>query len=59
MKYIYLGDRLTDPALKRQPCDPVLRDDGKCITGRGAMLVRFADGQERVIVRRLLRKTKP
>jgi len=59
VKYVYLGDRMTDPALRRQPCDPVLRQDGKCITGRGAMLVRFADGLERVVVRRLLRKIKP
>lgn len=56
MKYIYLGDRMTDPRWKGAECDPVLRADGKCITGRGAMLVRFSDGHPRVVIRRLLRK---
>ena len=55
MRYVYLGDRLTAAALKGQPCDPVRRADGKCIVGRGAQLVRFADGSERVVVRRRLR----
>ena len=55
MRYVYLGDRLTDPTLKGQPCDPVRRADGKCIVGRGAQLVRFPDGVARVVVRRRLR----
>ena len=58
MRYIYLGDRMTDPTLKGQPCEPVRREDGKCIVGRGAQLVRFADGQARVVVRRRLRVVK-
>jgi hypothetical protein len=55
VRYIYLGDRWTDPALKGQPCDPVRRADGKCIRGRGSMLVVFADGLPRVVIARLLR----
>ena len=56
-RYIYLGDRATDPALQRRACVAVLRPDGKCIRGRGSMLVRF-DGEDtaRVVVARMLRK---
>lgn len=40
--YIYLGDRLTRPELRRMPCRAVRRLDGKCIRGRnGNMLVEF------------------
>ncbi len=42
--YIYRGDRLTDPALRGARCRAVLRHDGKCIRGRGTMLVLF-DGE--------------
>lgn len=42
MEYIYLGDRLTRPELRRMPCRAVRRSDGKCIRGRnGNMLVEF------------------
>lgn len=34
MKYIYHGDKLTAPELKKKPCKPVLRSDGKCIRGK-------------------------
>lgn len=56
-RYRYLGDRLTDPALKGALCAAVLRPDGKCVHGRGAMLVWF-DGEftPRVVIARLLRK---
>ncbi|HUC81640.1 MAG TPA: hypothetical protein VMR70_12035 [Flavisolibacter sp.] len=58
MDYIYLGDRNTDAALRRQPCSAVRRV-GKCVRGKnGSMLVEFADGTKRVIVGRLLRKIK-
>jgi hypothetical protein len=58
MTYIYHGDRYTDPALKKQPCEAVRRADGKCIRGRnGNMLVRFESGPA-VVVGRLLRKIK-
>jgi hypothetical protein len=43
MRYIYFGDRLTDPKWINQPCDPVLNSQGKCICGRGNMLVVFAN----------------
>jgi hypothetical protein len=58
MRYVYRGDRLTDPALRGQPCDPVRRADGKCIRGaNGNMLVVFADGVARVVLARQLRVT--
>ena len=60
MKYLYLGDRLTDAKWKGRPCDPVLCADGKCITSKLAtMLVRFEDGTVAVVMRRQLRKQKP
>lgn len=56
-RYTYLGDRMTDPALKGATCSAVLREDGKCIRGRnGNMLVRFDNGLEHVVIGRLLRK---
>lgn len=59
MQYIYHGDRLTDPAYRKQPCKAVRRQDGKCIRGRNSnMLVEFADGTQVVILARLLRKIK-
>ena len=57
MRYVFLGDRLTDPVLVGQACDPVRREDGKCIVSvrMATALVRFADGVERVVPRRRLR----
>ena len=56
MDYIYLGDRLTDPKYKRQPCKAVRKENGKCIRGKnGNMLVEFESGKVNVIAR-LLRK---
>lgn len=58
-RYVYRGDRLTDPALKGAPCVAVLREDGKCVRGRGNMLVQF-DGEDapRVVLARQLRKVE-
>ncbi len=39
MDYIYLGDRLTRPELRRMPCRAVRRSDGKCIRGRNGQYV--------------------
>ena len=59
MDYIYLGDRLTRPELRRMPCRAVRRLDGKCIRGRnGNMLVEFPGVGKVVILGRLLRKLK-
>jgi hypothetical protein len=55
VRYVYLGDRHTAAEFRHQPCDPVRRPDGKCVRGRGAQLVRFADGREVVVVARRLR----
>lgn len=58
MDYIYHGDKLTDPELKKQPCKAVRRN-GKCIRGRNSnMLVEFASGVQHVIMARTLRKIK-
>ncbi|MBT1704599.1 hypothetical protein KK060_15000 [Fulvivirgaceae bacterium PWU20] len=39
-RYTYLGDKLTDGALKGAGCYAIERQDGKCIRGRnGTMLV--------------------
>ena len=59
MEYIYLGDRLTRPELKKQACKAVRRPDGKCIRGKnGNMLVEFETGEKVVVLGRLLRKKK-
>lgn len=56
-RYVYLGDAMTDPALVNQPCDPVRREDGKCVvsTRFATAFVVFADGARRVVKRRRLR----
>ena len=57
MEYIYLGDRSTDPLLKKQLCKAIRRVNGKCIRGKnGAMMVEM-EGKKIVVVGRLLRKT--
>lgn len=59
-EYIYHGDKLTCPTLKKQPCKAVRREDGKCIRGaNGSMLVEFAEGKKVVVIGRLLRKINP
>ncbi|MDX2137957.1 MAG: hypothetical protein SF123_07660 [Chloroflexota bacterium] len=55
VRYIYLGDRHTDPALHHMRCDPVRNARGKCIVGRGSALVVDADGRQHVVIRRRLR----
>lgn len=57
MRYVYLGDRLTDPKLVNQPCDPIRRADGRVIVGCRPrnQLVRFEDGTEAVVLARRLR----
>lgn len=59
-KYLYRGDRLTDPRFKGQACEAVINDRGKCIRGRnGNMLVKFtATGEIANILGRQLRKVK-
>lgn len=55
-KYRYIGDRMTDPALKGQICQAIVRPNGKCIRGKnGSMLVSF-QGVPIVVIGRLLRK---
>ncbi|HLL94309.1 MAG TPA: hypothetical protein VK404_04970 [Spirosoma sp.] len=57
ISYNYLGDRMTDPALKGATCTAVRRTDGKCVRGRnGSMLLFFKSGRVAVVIGRLLRK---
>lgn len=57
--YKYIGDKITGPKFKGQPCSAVRRPDGKCIRGKnGNMLVEF-EGRKVVVIARLLRKIKP
>lgn len=63
MRYVYLGDRMTDPRLVGQPCDPVSRTTGKrevCVVGSGKgtprnQLVKFSTGELVVVLGRRLR----
>lgn len=55
MTYVYLGDRWTRPELRGALCNPVRRRNGRCIRGRGSMLVRFATGELEVVHARRLR----
>lgn len=60
MRYTYLGDAMTDPALVGKRCDPVRRADGKCIvsTRMASQLVIFeGEDRPRVVKRRRLRIT--
>lgn len=55
-RYIYLGDRFTDPSLKGSICQASLQPNGKCIRGKnGSMLVEF-NALKVVVIARLLRK---
>lgn len=57
MRYTYLGDRLTDPALVGMQCNPVLRPDGKCVVSlkMATALVEDVHGKRYVVLRRRLR----
>lgn len=58
-RYVYLGDKLTDPRLVGQPCDPVLRADGTCLVSQKPrnQLVVFTTGEQVVVLGRRLRLT--
>ena len=57
-EYVYLGDRLTRAELRSARCRAVRRRDGRCIRGRGNMLVEFETGLRCVVVARRLRKLR-
>jgi hypothetical protein len=59
-RYTYLGDRLTDPALLGMQCDPVRREDGKCIVSikMAVAIVEDAQGTRYIVLRRRLRLNK-
>ncbi len=60
MRYVYLGDKLADPALRGLSCDPVRRPDGKCIVSvkMASALVVDGQGKRYVVARRRLRLTE-
>lgn len=60
MRYIYLGDKLTNPELVNLACDPVRRADGKCIVSVKMATALVVDGVGRrwVVLRRRLRLNK-
>ena len=63
MRYIYLGDKIGRfygcTERDGQPCDPVLRPDGRVIRGRNRnQLVQWADGTHDVVPGRYLRLKK-
>jgi hypothetical protein len=57
-RYRYLGDRMSLPKLKGAECVAVLNPlTGKCLRGRGAMMVLFVgESVPRVVLARRLRK---
>jgi hypothetical protein len=59
-RYLYLGDPYTDPALVGRGCDPIRRDDGKCVVStRWALALVLFEGEDtpRCVMRRRLRLT--
>lgn len=60
VRYIYLGDKLTDPTLVGMECDPLRRADGKCIVSikMATALVVDEAGRKHVVLRRRLRLNK-
>ncbi len=57
-KYIYLGDRFTDPGNRGRQCNAVELLNGKCIRGRNGNMLVDINGTKTVVVARLLRKIK-
>lgn len=57
MRYTYLGNKLTDPALIGMQCNPVRRADGKCIVNMkmATALVVDEHGRRHVVLWRRLR----
>lgn len=59
MYYIYHGDKLTCPTLRKKPCKAIKKENGKCIRGKNSnMLVAFENGVKVVVMARMLRKIK-
>ena len=57
-KYIYLGDKLTDPELKGKVCTAVFLPGGRVVRGRNRnQLVMFGNKKVVVLGRRLRRIT--
>jgi hypothetical protein len=61
MRYTYLGDKLTDEALRGMQCEPVRRPDGRCVVSvkLATALVMDEQGRRWVVLRRRLRMNPP
>lgn len=61
LRYRYLGDAATDPALVGMACDPVRRPDGRCVVSQRMALALVVDaaGVRHVVKRRRLRVVSP
>lgn len=55
MRYLYLGDRHSDPRLRRVGLEPVRDRRGRCVVGASKALVRELGGRRHVVLRRRLR----
>ncbi len=57
MRYTYLGDKQTDPALIGRQFNPICRADGKCIVSQKLATALVVDerGCRYVVLRRRLR----
>jgi hypothetical protein len=61
VRYVYLGDAQTDPALRGRPCDPVRDVRGKCVVSTkmaSALVIFEGESVPRVVNRRRLRLAK-
>ena len=58
MRYRYINKAyLAHGAEHGVLCDPVRRDDGRCIVSGSSQLVTFEDGEQCIVIRRCLRLT--
>jgi len=57
MRYTYLGDKLTREECIGMQCNPVRREDGKCVISikMATALVQDESGKRHVVLRRRLR----
>ncbi|CAN5441363.1 hypothetical protein BH10BAC5_BH10BAC5_27720 [soil metagenome] len=54
--YKYLGDKMTEQALKGMICFAIRNKAGKCIRGKNGNMLVSSNGMKYVVIARLLRK---